>query len=696
MSTDQPARGAEIARAGRQKFPIRAAFALLGAVATTRAGQAHAAPVYETVVVAPAAPAREPQLDHSASASVITTDRTPRSAEDLPQLISELPGVTVTRYGSYGSLATLSLRGSSPNQVAVYVDGVPLNSSVVGTVDLGLVPLTGISRIEVYRGSSPLAFGSSAMGGVVSLTSEGPDATGVAGHAGTGSFGTWMGGGKLAWVGRRLTVVTRASRFESDADFPYHNDNRTLSVSGDDEELRRQNNRLEQTDAALHATLALGNRRRLALAAAYLDRDQGLPARGSDRSYAAVLRRRRGYVSLSYDGNDDLGTGSRVHAVGYLLGADQRFSDPLREIYFRANTSHERSLTVGATALASRPLGDHFGLSTMLDARHEGYSPHADGVADRRPPGSRQFGAAGVAANFWLSPLGHESEITATVRAEVAHDSISPVDPLGNSSGVAQPTTEVLPVARLGLVTHVTGRLRLRANGGSYARLPTLSERYGNGGTLRGNPLLVPERGETADLGTTYFRQGVNGDWDLALDAAVFAARSRQLIELLDLGYYAGYANVARSRSWGGELAAAARVLRYVQLRVQATYIRATDRSIASDDPHQLPHQPTLRAYLRPELRGVPLGRSLELGAYGDLDLTSSRFADPANLIRQPGRRIYGAGASLACAPLGLRVIFSAYNLGSETASDALEFPLPGRSFFLTLEFAYSKQESTL
>jgi outer membrane receptor protein involved in Fe transport len=698
MSTDQPGRGAEIAGTGRPKFAVRAAVALLGAVAMPRGARADAAPVYETVVVAPKAPAHEPQLDHSASASVITTDRTPRSAEDLPQLISELPGVIVTRYGSYGSLATLSVRGSTPNQVAVYADGVPLGSAVVGTFDLGLVPLTPVSRIEVYRGSSPLAFGGSAMGGVVSLTSQSPDATGVSGHAGTGSFGTWMGGGELAWVGRRLNVVTRAAWFTSNADFPYHSDNRTLSTTSDDQNLRRQNNQLDQKDAAVRATLTLGSRRSLALAAAFLDRAQGLPTRGTDVSYEAALRRRRGYASLTYDGGDDLGAGGRVHAVGYALGAEQQFSDPRGEINFGPIVTRDRSFTAGATALLSRPLGTHVGLSTLLDARHEGYSPHVEGRPDTRPPGTRDFGAAGLAASLWLSPFRRESEITATVRAEVARDAISPIDPLGNSRGGVRKTTEFLPVARLGLVTHLTPALRLRANGGSYARLPTLSERYGNGGTVRGNPQLVPERGEAADLGTTYQRTGVDGDWNVAIDAGLFAARSRQLIQLLEMGYYAGYANVARTRSVGGELAAAARIFRYAHLLAQATYVRATDRSGASgaDDPHRLPQLPAARGYLRPELRALPIGRHVQLGIYGDLELVSSRFADPANLVEQPGRRIFGAGASCAYAPAGVRAIFSAYNLGDTRASDILEYPLPGRSFFLTLEFAYSQQESTL
>jgi outer membrane cobalamin receptor len=122
------------------------------------------------VVVAEAGPSRARQ-DDAASSSVITASRTPRSAEDLPQLLSELPGVSVTRLGGLGSMATLSLRGSSANQVEVYFDGVPLSAASGGGVDIGLIPVVDLDSVEVYRGMSPIGFGSSAIGGIVSLSS---------------------------------------------------------------------------------------------------------------------------------------------------------------------------------------------------------------------------------------------------------------------------------------------------------------------------------------------------------------------------------------------------------------------------------------------------------------------------------------------------------------------------------------------
>jgi vitamin B12 transporter len=645
---------------------------------------------YETVVTAPPPPPDRAREDPTASTSVITTDRTVRSGESLPQLLSELPGVVITRYGSLGSLATVSMRGSAPNQVAVYADGVPLDSAVTGSVDLGLVPLTAAQRIEVYRGSSPLGQGGSALGGVLSLTSEAPERSGVSAYTGLGSFATRLGGAELAGVRGGASLVGRLAALDTAADFPYRSDNRTLFDPSDDRTLRRQNNHLRQLDGALRAALDLSPRQRLWLSVSALSRRQGLPARGTDQSYAAALDRRRLAASASFETGDLLAASGHLRATGYLLLGEQRLSDPLGEVSFVARDTRDRSLTVGATALASRPLTEWFVLAALLDARHEGFSPEERIRPDRRPPGRRERGAAALAGTVHLTAIA--LDVSATVRAEAARDQVSPGDLFAGGPAASAPTTDLLPIARLGLLQTPHPALRLRANFGSYARLPTLFERYGNGGVIVGNPALLPERGFSADLGGS--GELSRGSAHLRIDAALFAATARDLIHFEQMGYFAGYLNVARSRSVGLELAASGRLGRWARITAQTTAMDVRDRSgVSGRDGRQLPQQPRIRAYLRPELRELSLSPSLRAGLYADAELTGGRYQDPANLVRQPARLVLGAGAHLAHRPAGLRAVLSGYNLHDARAADVLEFPLPGRSFFLTLHFSYPSVE---
>ena len=47
--------------------------------------------------------------------------------------------------------ATVSIRGSTAEQVVVYLDGVPLNRALGGGVNLADLPLAQIESIEIYR-----------------------------------------------------------------------------------------------------------------------------------------------------------------------------------------------------------------------------------------------------------------------------------------------------------------------------------------------------------------------------------------------------------------------------------------------------------------------------------------------------------------------------------------------------------------
>ena len=202
----------------------------------------------ETVVrAAPAAP----RADQAATVSVVVPDESPRAYDDLASLLAEVPGVNVVRTGSLGKLTTITLRGSNPDQVRVYVDGVPVNIAAGGGVDISTLPIGDVERVDVYRGASPLEFGESALGGIVAITTRTPGATRAGARTGAGSFGTMFGdvsgGGHVG----RLRLYVGLHGFSSRGDFPYVNDNMTALNPADDVRLPRPNNDVLQGDGVL-------------------------------------------------------------------------------------------------------------------------------------------------------------------------------------------------------------------------------------------------------------------------------------------------------------------------------------------------------------------------------------------------------------------------------------------------------------
>jgi vitamin B12 transporter len=97
-----------------------------------------------------------------------------QQTHELPDLLRPVPGTLVTQTGSPGTVADVSIRGSTPAQTLIMLDGVPINDPTTGEFDISGIPTDGIDRVEIVRGAGGALYGSEAIGGVVNLfTQEG-------------------------------------------------------------------------------------------------------------------------------------------------------------------------------------------------------------------------------------------------------------------------------------------------------------------------------------------------------------------------------------------------------------------------------------------------------------------------------------------------------------------------------------------
>jgi vitamin B12 transporter len=94
----------------------------------------------------------------------------------LSDLLRTLPSVNISQSGPVGTLTEIRFRGSESNHVLVMLDGVEINDlGQGGLIDLSHLMLANISRIEVLRGPQSALWGSSAVAGIISITSKTPD-----------------------------------------------------------------------------------------------------------------------------------------------------------------------------------------------------------------------------------------------------------------------------------------------------------------------------------------------------------------------------------------------------------------------------------------------------------------------------------------------------------------------------------------
>lgn len=91
------------------------------------------------------------------------------TAADLPGLLELTPGAQIIRNGPAGSTASLMLRGGSPTQSLVLIDGVRVDSVSLGLAQLSQIPLSQLEHVEVVNGNVSALYGSGAMGGIVQV-----------------------------------------------------------------------------------------------------------------------------------------------------------------------------------------------------------------------------------------------------------------------------------------------------------------------------------------------------------------------------------------------------------------------------------------------------------------------------------------------------------------------------------------------
>ena len=96
------------------------------------------------------------------------------ATDDAGDLISKLPGVNVKSYGGLGGLKTVSYHSMGSGHTSIVLDGVMLNNSQSGQVNLGQIQSDGVSSVNlnsVSQGSLFLPVSAQITGNIISLNS---------------------------------------------------------------------------------------------------------------------------------------------------------------------------------------------------------------------------------------------------------------------------------------------------------------------------------------------------------------------------------------------------------------------------------------------------------------------------------------------------------------------------------------------
>jgi vitamin B12 transporter len=639
-----------------------------------------------------------------------------RPADDLAGLVSRAPGVTVRSIGGLGQFSSLSIRGSTSEQVPVFLDGAPLGSGGSGIVDLSAQPLDALARVELYRGYVPIRYGAAAIGGALDLVGavhRGPAKLWVAG--GLGSYLAREARlGFAAPLGRasarRASIAARLGYTGSRGDFAYFDDGGTPLLRDDDGILRRLNADYQRLSGQLRIDARRGP---LQLAHQNLAwwKLQGVPGTAAAPSPDATTRnlvvRSVTRVRLAFA---DTG---HVEWVGSAVVEQRALRDLGGQVGLAADDEHALSLDGWLSPRLRAPLWRGASVELIGELRGEwirvderigttGVTPLASGDATR----TRVSLATGAELEQWL--FERRWSIAAGVRIDLADSRFAVPEGAGELDDGGRDRMALGTSPRVGTKLMIVEGLDLRGSVGRYLRQPNLSELFGDRGYVIGNEGLRPESGTKLDGGLTFDRERIGGrELSVFAEIAGFATFSEDLIQWVRSGAVVRPVNVVGARVRGLEAGLSVRAFGR-DLGFDFAYTLLDSRNAgpeAEQHGKPLPGRPRHSVLARPSgghrFDIGPRGVGLEPRVFYELEWIAGTFLDLSGRVELPPRLLHGLGASLRVAD---RVEFSieGRNLANmlraviepafgpattypAAISDFIGFPLPGLSVWATL-----------
>lgn len=128
----------------------------------------HAQPAQMAAIVVSATRTEQKLSDVILPVTVITREQIERSqAPTLVDLLQSQAGAEIARNGGPGGQASIFLRGQNSVSLAVFVDGVRMQTDMAGNLRMVDIPPEQIERIEILRGPAGALYGESAIGGAI-------------------------------------------------------------------------------------------------------------------------------------------------------------------------------------------------------------------------------------------------------------------------------------------------------------------------------------------------------------------------------------------------------------------------------------------------------------------------------------------------------------------------------------------------
>ncbi|AQS42121.1 MAG: Outer membrane cobalamin receptor protein (precursor) [Candidatus Tokpelaia hoelldobleri] len=160
------------------------------------------------------------EKDKSGHAYTIITSKELEQSQtrSVADALRQVPGISVSRSGSYGGLTAVRMRGAESNHVLVLIDGIEANGLSDGAFNFGDMQAVDIERIEILRGPQGAFYGSNALAGVINIITKSGIRNDwrIGGQTEAGTHKSWLGGVLLQGGGENYDLALSAAYRRTD------------------------------------------------------------------------------------------------------------------------------------------------------------------------------------------------------------------------------------------------------------------------------------------------------------------------------------------------------------------------------------------------------------------------------------------------------------------------------------------------
>lgn len=384
-------------------------------------------------------------------------------------VLEKQTGITVNRTGAPGTQSFLGLRGSNPNQVDYFIEGLPIPKPYAAPLNLETIPLPLFRSVEVFSSFVPADLPSVNIGGALNFRLRQVGRS----HTFTQIAASSLGASSVSAARFSSDAIHFVAMEQSRNRYTYPNDNGTRENTADDTKAIRTNEdftRLGYT--GFMRTEILGWR--VATLLDFSRFDRGLP--GTVGMPVFKTRRREERIALSFKAERPF---SEKHAIQVFgnVGADHAvISDGDRELLDRVQ--EKQSVPQFIAGVGYSFSASYFAFGVYLRGDHQEILRNAEFLSKR----SSAQAAATASLDTGVLRLAVQASGIASADTAAANAFYASSAKNSFSEGVSSSAIAILrPLFFFkNGVTITDSALDLYAQVTSAFRLPSLYERFGD------------------------------------------------------------------------------------------------------------------------------------------------------------------------------------------------------------------------